>query len=93
MIVRDKEKSIEQANYIADMIMDNLNESLLDFDQDGDDPAEHIYLVVHIIGNLIFKICFTLEGYGQVYGIKKMDKEMIKKWINTITEEYFKTTI
>jgi hypothetical protein len=89
MIVADKEKSLKKADEIAIKILDLITEETKDF-QCEDDPAEHSYLAVHAMGNIIARICMSLEGYGNIYGIPNMTSDAIQSWIHIISNEYLK---
>lgn len=87
MIVEDKIATIEKANEISKRLMEVISEESKNFN-DADDPAEQIYLGCHIIGNLLAKICISLETYGQIYSINNLNCESISKWINVIANEH-----
>lgn len=87
MIVRDKQATIEKANEIAGILMKRMQKEARTFKCD-DDPAEQVYLAVHTMGNLIYRICFTLGGYGETYNITGLTPEIVHDWIIAIFKEY-----
>jgi hypothetical protein len=86
MIVENKELTIEKANDISSKLILMISSESKSFVCE-DDPAEQIYLGCHILGSLLAKVCISLEGYGQIYGIKNLNKESIMEWINKIANE------
>jgi len=86
MIVKNKESTINKANEIASKLLKMIAEDTKDFNCE-DDPAEQIYLISHVMGNLLAKSCLSLEEYGKIYGILDLTYESILRWINLITKE------
>lgn len=89
MIVKNKEASICKANEMATKLLGLIVKESQQFNCE-DDPAEQIYLGIHCIGNLIAKICISIEGYSKIYGIPNSEPDYIKECINDITNEYLK---
>lgn len=89
MIVRDKKASIVKANEVASKIITMILQESESFIVEAE-PAENIYLAVHIVGNLISKICMSLEGFGKIYAIPNMNSKAIKTWIDLIAKEHLK---
>ena len=89
MIVENKELTLNKANEIASKLLKIIIEDTKDFNCQ-DDPAEQIYLISHIIGNLLNKSCLSLEEYGKIYGIENLTFESILEWITLITKEIVK---
>jgi hypothetical protein len=89
MIIADKKATIAKADEVAIKILSLITDEVKNFKCD-DDPAEHAYLTMHIIGNLTSRICLILEGYSHVYGIEKMMVDSIHSWITEIAKEHIK---
>lgn len=89
MIVSDKEASLKKANEISNKILALIIEEIKNFSCD-DDPAEQIYLECHVVGNLLAKICISLENFGETYSIPNLSTKSINEWINIIAEENIK---
>jgi hypothetical protein len=87
MIVEDKEKTIQKADEIAIEALKFISKQMEEYSC-IDDPAEQVYLAVHTIGNLTARMCETLDGYSKTYGIERMDKKTVLKWINAIIKAY-----
>src|SRR5260221_11266 len=87
MIVENKLNSLEKANDISSKLLSFITEETKNFDC-SDDPAEQIYLGCHIAGNLIAKICISLQGYGKIYGINKMTSDFTLQYISSIAKEH-----
>lgn len=88
--VKDRVKSIQKSQEIADKFMLLITEEIKSWTGE-DDPSEHIYLLAHIAGIINSKICITLEGYGKVYGIPKLTCEEAFRWSSVISKEFIKT--
>jgi hypothetical protein len=86
-IVKDKVVTIHKAHEISNLLLQTIQKESLDF-ASPDDPAELIYLNVHVAGALLAKMCILLEGYGQTYAIPNMRLDMLKEWIVIIASEY-----
>lgn len=89
MIVKNSADSINKATEVVNKILHLINNEVKDYN-DEDDPAEHIYLVSHILGHLNAKIILLLEGYGRIYSINGMNKVFIKNSIDKICDEYMR---
>lgn len=87
MIIKDKELTLKEANNIADLLMKIIRKKITKFNTD-DDPAEHIYLILHTLSNLHAKMLISLSGYGETYAIEHLSVDLLKKWIEKITIEY-----
>jgi hypothetical protein len=85
-IVKDKMATILRADEIAAKLADIIKKEADDFDCD-DDPAEFIYLTIHTMGNLLAKICVSLEGYGHTYGIPSLTIKAIQEWVKVIMKD------
>jgi hypothetical protein len=86
-IVADKKSTLESANKIANILIEKMVGETKGF-QTEDDPAEYIYISLHILGNIISKIIISLEGYSSIYGIDKLTSEFMQKFINEVSLEY-----
>lgn len=86
MIVENKEATLNKANEISSKLLKIIIEDTKDFNCE-DDPAEQIYLISHVIGNLLAKSCLSLEEYGKIYGIENLTYDSILEWITLITKE------
>lgn len=91
MIVKDKQKTIERSNDISKKIITLIQNESLAYDY-HDDPAEITYLNIHVLGNLISKMCIVLERYAEIYVIEKMDRKRVYEWIKMISREYLKAS-
>jgi len=87
MIVRDKTASILKADEAATKLLRMIRTECHDFNAE-DDPAEQIYLGVHILGNLLAKMCVALSGYGETYAIANVMPEKTRDWILVISKEH-----
>lgn len=87
MIIKDKQKSTELANEISHRLMDVIKEECDKFKCD-DDPVEYIYLLNHIIANLMARICIGIDGYSKIYNIEILTIPILIDWINTIALEH-----
>lgn len=87
MIVKDKEKTLTKADEIAVKIIDLIKDEVTTFECE-DDPAEFIYLYVHIAGNVVAKICVILYLYSKIYAIPNVDPKSINEWIDATIKEY-----
>lgn len=87
MIVEDPKKMLKKVDEITLKIIELLKSETINIEL-NDDPAEHIYLAAHVIGNLTARICMLLEGYSKVYGIEAMDHKKIIDWFEYITQDY-----
>lgn len=90
MIVKDKIASIVKAHEICNMLLEVVKKECIEFGHE-DDPAEQIYLNVHVVGDFMYKMCVLLEGYGQTYGIPTLTHSALKKWIMLILDEHLTT--
>lgn len=88
-IVSNPQKSREIADEVAKETLLNIIDTSCKFIPE-DDPSEYIYLMVHIIGNIMSKMAISLEGYAKIYGIHDMNIKIIKEWIVKIEGEYTK---
>lgn len=86
MIVENKTATLDKANDISNKLINLMIAEMKDFNCD-DDPAEHIYLALHILGNIVAKISFSLKNYGDIYGIDNLTSNAIISWITTISNE------
>lgn len=86
-IVEDKGSSIEKADLIAMKVMALVSDEIRDH-LCSDDPAENSYLAAHIMGNLYARMCLSLEGYQNIYGIDGMNAAAVQSWIHIIASEY-----
>jgi hypothetical protein len=91
MIVKDKMLTIVKADEIANQLLKIIKTESSDFSpQDqASDPSEQIYLGVHIMGNLLAKMCELLEGYGLTYTMDTITKTKAQDWIHFIANEHF----
>lgn len=87
MIVENKDLTLQKANDIANNLLQFIGKESKEFNCE-DDPAEHIYLMLHIAAILNSKICMVLEEQGKTYGIDKLTCQAVKSWIEAIGEEY-----
>lgn len=85
-IVKDKVASIVKADEVATLLADTIKQEANAFDCD-DDPAEFIYLSVHIMGSLLAKMLVSLEGYAHTYGIQNLTVKAIQEWVKVVTKE------
>lgn len=86
MIVKDFKETITKAAQIAEKMAALFSEDSKMF-EDGGDPAEQIYLCAHTIGQLNACFALSMDGYAKVYGIKDLNREMFKSWIDEIYKE------
>jgi hypothetical protein len=89
MIVENKEKAIETAFTISNRLIDLMKSEALNYGEHAD-PAEQIYLHVHIISLLLSQMIIQLVNYGKIYGIDNLTLKSIKDWVETTTEEYIR---
>ena len=90
MIVSDKSATLEKADEISYKLVEIIANGSKEFEC-YDDPAENIYLSVHILGNLIAKIAIALQSYGSdIYGIQQLNPETTVEWIAAIANEHIK---
>lgn len=82
-VVKDKQATLEFANKLANHLIQEMAERAQKFYGDND-PAEHIYLMCHTLGNLTAKMCIALEGYGKVYGIPSLTASVVNATIDSI---------
>lgn len=87
MIVKDKVASIKKAFDICDKLIEVIKHETVEFECD-DDPAEQIYLVIHIVASLESSIIKMLESYGLTYGIENLSAIEMKSWIESLVMEY-----
>lgn len=85
MIVKDPQKTIEYAHKFAIEVIDRIMKSNFECE---DDPAEYIYLYVHICAKLTSLMLMTIEAYGNVYGMENLNHITIHGWINKLVKEY-----
>lgn len=85
-VVADKEKTLAKSNEIVIKLMDIIAKDTI-VNACVDDPAEYIYLMVHIASSINSMVVRILHGYGITYAIDNMSKDEIMKWINTATKE------
>lgn len=88
-IVKNQEEIYQRADEITNKILLNIKDISADAET-PDDPAESIYLLIHIISLLTAKVCVTLNGYGKTYGIDNFDIIAIREWIGRYTSTYLK---
>ena len=89
--VKDKQKSLELALKLSKEIFYKMMKSIAKDSSDfEDDPAEHIYLTVHIVGMLSARIALLFDAYSKTYGIEKMTNEKVHEWITLIAMENIK---
>ena len=89
MIVKKQKETIEKAAEIGTKVVGLISKEISIYGCE-DDPAESIYLSVHILGNLLAKVYLSLENYGEIYGIPNLTIKSLKEWINTIADEHIK---
>jgi hypothetical protein len=86
MVVKDTDVTRKLADKTATEILEIIK--LASFTSDfPDDPAEHIYYIVHTIGSLMGKVCYVLEEYGKIYGIEGLKSKICSDWIISISSE------
>lgn len=90
MIVKDRKKTMEKCYEISNKLLDLIQKEALSFYTDDNDPAEHIYLFMHVLARVNFLILITLEGYGGTYGIEKLTTNDTRKIVNFMIDEYLK---
>lgn len=88
-VVKDKEATLAKAHAIADDIIALIQKEITSFNCE-DDPAEHSYLAVHVLGNLNARIAMIFEGYATIYAIEGMTANAFLNWIEIVTLEYLK---
>lgn len=86
MIVKDKIASIVKAHEISNMLLDVVKKECIEFGHE-DDPAEQIYLNIHVVADFAYKMYSLLEGYGQTYGVPNLKIDTINEWFETIIDE------
>ena len=86
MIVENKEFTLGLAHEMA-------NEFLVAFGKESqkligkDDPAEHIYLLIHTVGYITRRSLDLVENYAKIYGIEKLDKKITAEWLAEIVKD------
>ena len=86
-IVKDFENTYSHADSVSNNLLKILKESVKSVSC-PDDPAEYIYLTFHAASQLIAKIIFMLEGYGEIYGLKTFTQKKIKELIQKYVKDY-----
>lgn len=89
MIIKDKAQTLAKADALSSQIVRLIAEESKAYAPD-DDPAEQIYLACHTLGALQAKILLSLDSYGKIYAIEKLDIKTLQKWIKVITDENLK---
>jgi hypothetical protein len=89
MIVKDKDATRQNADKICKNLFTMITNEMVAY-TDEDDPAEIIYALVHIAGNLNARICLGIEQYGKIYNIKNMTAKKTLEWIKVIANEHNK---
>lgn len=89
MIIENQEEARNKANKISDELLTRICKDAADFGS-TDDPAEKIYFLAHLTGQIVAKVCISLEEYGKIYGIENFSSESIHEWIKVITKEIIK---
>jgi len=90
MIVKDSISSLEK---VADIVKKIIVEIIPAFTEEfkcDDDPAEYIYLYLHIASFLNARISFLLQEYSKIYDIK-MDADSAYKIIDGFSKIYIDT--
>lgn len=91
MIIKDQKASLDIANNIKNKVLALINNEMKELKIE-DDPAENVYIAGHTIAIILVSIIASLEEYGKTYGVNNFDRKQIKKWIDTIYDEYFKVS-
>lgn len=86
MIVKDFKETLTKASKITEKMAALFSEESKMF-EDGGDPAEQIYLCAHTLGQLNACFALSMDGYAKVYGIKDLNSEMFKQWVDEISKE------
>ena len=85
MLVKDKQRSVDEADIIACELLILLSAKVKNFECENE-PAEILYLIAHVAGNFFSRINIFLSGAGETYGIDLTKKSF--DWILEITKEY-----
>jgi hypothetical protein len=92
MIVKDKVITLHKAHEVSNQLLEIIKTESQAFGANGDsEPAEIIYLNIHIVAALCYKMCILLEGYGQTYGIPHMRLDMLHEWLRIVTNEHLES--
>lgn len=73
-IVKDKKFTMDFAHEVTKKLIDVVCQEGKVFNVD-DDPAEHVYLILHVVGFFMSKMAMSLEGFAQIYGINGLTTE------------------
>jgi transcriptional regulator of aromatic amino acid metabolism len=87
MVVADKAAIINAADKLSAEILDLICKHGKDLKTEENDPAEQAYFIAHAMGILLFKMCYSMEEYSKIYGIKGMTMKTTKEWIDMIYKE------
>jgi len=90
MIVKDKNKTLNKSYEISDKVFNLMKKEAIEFHSDDNDPAEHVYLFLHVLARINSLMLLTLEGYGKTYAIEKMTIDYAKECVDEIVKEYLK---
>jgi len=87
MIVENRTRTIEKAHEIKKKLLHLIEKEIKRYNCD-DDPAEHIYLIVHTLSNFLSTMLVIVEGYGKTYAIPSLTVDKLTEWMSQLSKEY-----
>lgn len=90
MIVKDKQKTVSKADKVALKLTKIIQKEILAFDCDNE-PAEILYFVAHITGNILARMAIFLGESGNIYGTDLQSKAL--DWVINIAEEHMNLNV